>query len=39
MDKVLYPGQTLELSYSRNPDGEGEFKWQIPTFARTNTGK
>lgn len=39
MDKVLYPGQTLELSYSRNPDGEGVFKWQIPTFARTNTGK
>ena len=36
MDKVLYSGQTLELSYSRNPDGEGPFKWQIPTFARTN---
>jgi len=36
IDEVLYPGQTLELSYSRNPDGEGEFKWQIPTFSRTN---
>ncbi|HAM11069.1 MAG: hypothetical protein A2X05_01055 [Bacteroidetes bacterium GWE2_41_25] len=39
IDKVLYPGQTLELSFSRNPDGKGEFKWQIPTFARTNTYK
>ena len=39
IDKVLYPGQSLELSFSRNPDGLGEFKWQIPTFARTNTGK
>lgn len=36
IDKVLYPAQTLELSYSRNPDGEGAFKWQIPTFSRTN---
>lgn len=39
VDKVLYPGQTLELSYSRYPDGTGEFKWQIPTFARTNISK
>ena len=36
IDKVLYPGQSLELSFSRKPDGEGEFIWQIPTFARTN---
>ncbi|MBI5008808.1 MAG: lamin tail domain-containing protein [Bacteroidia bacterium] len=36
IDKVLYPGQSLELSYSRNPDGEGAFIWQIPTFARSN---
>lgn len=36
IDKVLYPGQSLELSFSRIPDGEGEFIWQIPTFARTN---
>jgi hypothetical protein len=36
IDKVLYPGQTLELSYSRNPDGIGAFKWQIPTLSGTN---
>jgi len=36
IDQVEYPGQTLELSYSRLPDGTGEFKWQIPTFNSTN---
>ena len=35
IDKVTYPAQTLELSYSRYPDGTGEFRWQNPTF---NTG-
>jgi hypothetical protein len=36
LDKVIYPGQTLELSYSRNPDGTGSYKWQTPTFNRSN---
>jgi hypothetical protein len=39
IDKVIYPGQSLELSYSRNPDGTGDFKWQLPTFAMTNNNK
>ena len=36
IDEVTYPGQTLELSYSRNPNGTGPFKWQSPTFNRSN---
>jgi hypothetical protein len=36
LDKVIYPGQTLELSFSRNPDGTGSFRWQIPTFNSSN---
>jgi hypothetical protein len=36
IDKVIYPGQTLELSFSRNPDGTGSFRWQIPTFNTSN---
>jgi hypothetical protein len=36
IDKVIYPGQTLELSFSRNPDGTGSFKWQVPTFNSSN---
>lgn len=36
IDEVVYPGQTLELSYSRNPNGTGVFKWQNATFNRTN---
>lgn len=36
IDKVEYPAQTLELSYSRNPDGTGLFRWQKPTFNWTN---
>jgi len=35
-DKVIYPGQTLELSFSRNPDGTGSFRWQVPTFSSSN---
>jgi hypothetical protein len=37
IDQVEYSGQALELSYSRNPDGTGDFKWQIPTFNGPNT--
>jgi hypothetical protein len=38
LDKVTYPAQTLELSYSRYPDGSGEFRWQNPSFGRGNGG-
>jgi hypothetical protein len=36
IDKVIYPGQTIELSFARNPDGTGSFKWQVPTFNSSN---
>jgi hypothetical protein len=36
IDEVSYPAQTLEISYSRNPNGTGKFKWQNPTFNRSN---
>jgi hypothetical protein len=36
IDEIKYPGQTLELSYSRFPDGTGDFVWQIPTFNASN---
>ena len=36
IDKVIYPGQTLELSFARNPDGTGSFEWQTPTFNSSN---
>lgn len=35
-DKVVFPAQDLELSFSRIPDGTGEFRWQTPTFCRSN---
>jgi hypothetical protein len=39
IDEVIYPGQTLELSYSRFPDGTGAFRWQNPTFRNSNDPK
>jgi hypothetical protein len=40
IDDVILPAQDLELSYSRNPDGYGTFRWQTPTFDKSNdTGK
>jgi len=36
LDKVIYPGQTVELSWSRNPDGTGSFGWQTPTYNSSN---
>jgi hypothetical protein len=36
IDEIVYPAQTLELSYSRHPNGTGTFKWQNATFERTN---
>ena len=39
IDKVSYPAQTLELSYSRVPNGTGSFKWQPPTNNKSNDSK
>ena len=36
IDQVAFPAQTLELSYSRVPNGTGDFRWMIPTFNRDN---
>jgi hypothetical protein len=36
IDKVIYPGQSQEISFARNPDGTGSFRWQVPTFNATN---
>jgi hypothetical protein len=35
-DKVTYPDQTLQLSYSRVPNGKGDFIWQTPTYNISN---
>ena len=39
IDKVSFPAQTLELTYSRVPNGTGDFKWASPTFNRSNGTK
>jgi hypothetical protein len=39
IDEAVYPPHDLELSYSRNPDGTGDFKWQNPTFNKSNDAK
>lgn len=36
INEVEYPAQTLELSYSRIPNGTGTFRWKMPTFNETN---
>ncbi len=36
IDKVTFPAQSLELTYSRVPNGTGDFKWASPTFNRSN---
>jgi hypothetical protein len=35
-DYITYGSQSLELSYSRIPDGTGAFSWQEPTFNSAN---
>jgi hypothetical protein len=35
-DYVVYSSQSLELSYSRIPNGSGSFSWQEPTFKGEN---
>ena len=36
IDKVEFPGQSDQLSYSRRPNGTGPFVWQTPTFNASN---
>jgi hypothetical protein len=36
IDKTSFDAQPLELTWSRVPNGTGDFKWQSPTFNRTN---
>jgi hypothetical protein len=36
IDKVAFPAHTLETSYSKSPNGSGDFKWQRPTFNKSN---
>lgn len=36
IDKISYPAPSKELSYSRVPDGTGTFRWQTPTFNKSN---
>lgn len=37
IDEIDFPAQTLELSYSRYPNGTGAFRWQNPTYNKTNS--
>jgi hypothetical protein len=35
-DRVRFSPQSEELSWARNPDGTGTFRWQTPTFNKSN---
>jgi hypothetical protein len=39
IDRVKYPPQKYELTYSRVPDGTGSFRWEYPSFGRENGTK
>jgi len=39
IDKVSFPAQTQELTYSRIPNGTGSFIWHTPTFDKSNDSK
>jgi hypothetical protein len=39
IDDIEFTAQTMELSFSRVPDGTGDFRWQNPTFNRSNNNK
>ena len=36
IDSVTYLGQSIDLSYARNPNGVGPFVVQNPTFNKNN---
>jgi hypothetical protein len=39
IDKVTFPAPVMEVSYSRVPNGTGEFKWQNPSYNKSNDFK
>jgi hypothetical protein len=36
IDKVKYPAHSVETSYSKIPNGTGDFIWKKPTFNKSN---
>jgi hypothetical protein len=36
IDKAEYPAVSSQLTWARNPNGTGSFKWQAPTFSASN---
>jgi hypothetical protein len=36
IDKVTYPAHSMETSYSKSPNGTGDFIWKKPTFNKSN---
>ncbi len=36
VDETEYPSTVLQQSWSRIPDGTGDFQWAIPTFGEPN---
>jgi hypothetical protein len=39
IDKISFPAPAVEWSYARVPNGTGPFKWQQPTFNKSNDSK
>jgi hypothetical protein len=39
IDKISFLAPTMELSFSRVPNGTGAFKWQNPTYNKSNDSK
>lgn len=39
IDKLAFPAQSLQLTWSRVPNGTGNFEWKSPTFNRSNDSK
>lgn len=39
LDKMSFPAQELQLTWSRVPNGTGPFKWQSPTYNRSNDSR
>jgi hypothetical protein len=35
-DRTKFSSQSAELSWARNPDGTGTFRWETPTFNKSN---
>lgn len=36
IDKVTFPAHSVETSYSKSPNGTGNFIWKKPTFNKSN---